>query len=178
MFTDTGLPAQLAGAPDPNYDHANFYWRMEDSNEEFATSFGPASVGSSLLNLTVDGLVGHAVRLLRGKGAGQERTVTSNTATTLFVEPSWEVEPDESSVFVVSENTWHFAGRARTSPARFEIPNRRDKIVQITGRSANAHNVESLERLGVITRWRIGGGAWRFRQRRASAACFRRINCC
>ena len=162
VFTDTGLPAQLAGAPDPNYDHANFYWRMEDSNEEFATSFGPASVGSSLLSLTVDGLVGHAVRLLCGKGAGQERTVTSNTATTLLVEPSREVEPDESSVFVVSENTWHFAGRARTSPARFEIPNRRDKIVQITGRSANAHNVESLESLGVITRWRIGGGGLAF----------------
>ena len=157
-LTDTGLSAELTGAPDPNYDHANFYWRMEDTDEEFATTFGPDSVGSSLLSLTTNVLVGHVVRLLRGKGAGQERSVTSNTATTLFVEPDWEVEPDESSVFVVSENTWHFAGRARTSPARFEIPNRRDKIVQITGRSANAHNIESLERLGVITRWRIGGG--------------------
>ena len=131
---------------------------MEDTDEEFATTFGLNSVGSSLLSLTADALVGHVVRLLRGKGAGQERSVASNTATTLFVEPGWEVEPDESSVFVVSENTWHFGGRARTSPARFEIPNRRDQIVQITGRSANAHNVESLERLGVITRWRIGGG--------------------
>ena len=157
-FTDTGLSVELTGAPDPNYDHANFYWRMEDTGEEFATTFGPDSVGSSLLSLTTDALVGHVVRLLRGKGAGQERSVTSNTATTLSVEPDWEVEPDESSVFVISENTWHFAGRARTSPARFEIPNRRDQIVQITGRSANAHNVESLERLGVITRWRIGGG--------------------
>ena len=106
--------------------------------------------------MTPDALIGHAVRLLRGKGAGQERTVTNNSATTLFVTPDWEVEPDESSIFVVSDNTWHFGGRARTSPARFQIPNRRNQVVQITGRSANAQNIESLEGLAIVTRWRIG----------------------
>ena len=157
-FLDTGLTADLTGAPDPNYDHANFYWRLEDTDEQFADIFSPNSVGSTLLSMTTDALVGHVVRILRGKGAGQERAVTSNTATTAAVEPDWETEPDVSSVFVISENTWHFGGRARTSPARFEVPNRRDRVVQITGRSANAHNVESLEPLGLVTRWRIGGG--------------------
>ena len=28
-FTDAGLTTQLAGPPDANFDHANFYWRME-----------------------------------------------------------------------------------------------------------------------------------------------------
>ena len=157
-FTDTGLTAELTGAPDPRYDHANFYWRLEDTDELFASIFTSDSVGSSLLALTPDALVGHAVRLLRGNGAGQERTVTNNSATTLFVTPEWEIEPDESTVFVVSDNTWHFGGRARTSPARFQIPNRRDKVVQITGRSANAQNIESLRGLAIVTRWRIGGG--------------------
>jgi hypothetical protein len=131
---------------------------LEDTEEQFASVFDSASVGSSVLNMPVDALVGHVVRLFRGKGAGQERAVTSNTATTLFVTPAWEIEPDESSIFVVSDNTWHFGGRARTSPARFLIPNRQDKVVQITGRSANAQNVESLEGLAIVTRWRIGGG--------------------
>ena len=157
-FTDTGLADELIGAPDPNYDHANFYWRLEDADEQFADIFGPDSVGSTLLSMTTDALIGHTVRLIRGKGEDQERSITSNTATTVFVTPDWDVEPDESSVFVISENTWHFGGRARTSPARFEIPNRRDRVAQITGRSANAHNVESLERLSIVTRWRIGGG--------------------
>ncbi len=157
-FVDTGLAADLTGAPDPNYDHANFYWRLEDTDEQFADIFSSNSVGSTLLAMTTDALVGHVVRIVRGKGAGQERAVTSNTATTAVVEPDWETEPDVSSVFVISENTWHFGGRARTSPARFEVPNRRDQVVQITGRSANAHNVESLEPLGLVTRWRIGGG--------------------
>jgi hypothetical protein len=32
------------------------------------------------------------------------------------------------------------------------------RVVQVTGRSANAQNVESLEGLAIVTRWRIGGG--------------------
>jgi hypothetical protein len=157
-FSDTGLTAALEGAPDPNYDHANFYWRLEDTEEQFASVFDSDSVGSSVLTMTPNALTGHVVRLLRGKGAGQEREVTSNTATTVFVSPNWEIEPDESTIFVVSGNTWHFAGRAKTSPARFQIPNRRDRVLQITGRAANAQNIESLEGLAVLTRWRIGGG--------------------
>jgi hypothetical protein len=157
-YTDTGSSPALEGAPDPNYDHANFYWRLEDTEEQFASIFSPDSVGSSVLEMTPNALIGHAVRLLRGKGAGQEREITSNTATTLFVALNWETEPDESTVFAASESTWHFAGRARTSPARFQIPNRRDRVLQITGRAANAQNVESLEGLGLLTRWRIGGG--------------------
>lgn len=157
-FSDTGLAAALAGAPDPNYDHANFYWRLEDTEEQFASIFSPDSVGSSVLSMTSNALIGHAVRLLRGKGAGQEREISSNTTTTVFVSLNWEVEPDESTVFVVSGNTWHFAGRAKTSPARFQIPNRRDEVLQITGRAANAQNIESLEGLAVLTRWRVGGG--------------------
>ena len=157
-FTDSGLAAALNGAPDPRYDHANFYWRLEDTDEFFASEFGPNSVGSSLLSMTVDAFVGHTVRLLRGKGAGQERTIMSNSATSVFVSPDWQVEPDQSTVFVVSETTWHFGGRARSSPARFQIPNRAGEVVQLSGRSANAHNVESLEGLALVTRWQIGGG--------------------
>jgi hypothetical protein len=157
-FADSGLAAELSGAPDPHYDHANFYWRIEDTEEKFASIFGPSSVGSDQLTMTADAYTGHAVRLIRGKGEGQDRTVTSNTDTTLFVSPNWEVEPDESTVFTVSENTWHFGGRARSSPARFQVPNRQGRVLQITGRSANAHNVESLEKLAIVTRWRIGGG--------------------
>ncbi len=157
-FVDNGLTEDVSGAPDPRYDHANFYWRIEDYEEQFASVFGPDSIGSGALALTIDSLIGHSVRIIRGKGAGQERTVTSNTATDLFVVPEWELEPDLSSVFVVSENTWHFGGRARSSPARFPIPNLGGRVVQVTGRSANAQNIESLEGLAIVTRWRIGGG--------------------
>ena len=158
QFSDDGLVEELSGAPDPNFDHANFYWRFEDLDELFASVFGPAIVGSSSLNMTAGAFVGHAVRLLRGKGAGQEREVVANDATSLTVTPPWQAEPDESTVFVVAENTWRFGGQAETSPARFQVPNLRDRVVQIIGRAANARNVESLQGLGLLRRWRIGGG--------------------
>lgn len=157
-FLDNGLAEALEGAPDPNYDHANFYWRLENTEEQFATEYGPDTVGSSVLDLPVNGMVGHICRLVRGKGADQERKIVSNTATTVTVEPPWEIEPGTSTIFVVAEATWRFGGRAKSSPARFQIPNRSDEVVQITGRAANAQNVESLEGLSVVTRWRIGGG--------------------
>ena len=28
-YTDSGATAELLGPPDANYDHANFYWRLE-----------------------------------------------------------------------------------------------------------------------------------------------------
>ena len=157
-FLDTGLPEDLHASPDPQFDHANFYWRMEDVDEQFATISGPDSVGNPALALAADSLVGHSVRLIRGKGAHQERTVVNNSSDTIFVSPPWAIEPDLSTIFTVADSTWRFGGRARSSPARFAVPNLEDRVVQVTGRAANAQNVESLEGLALVTRWRIGGG--------------------
>ncbi len=158
QFTDTGLAAQLASSPDPNYDHANFYWRLEESEEKLASIVAPDQVGNETLNLVGGAYVGHIVRLVEGPGVGQERIIVSHTATTLTVDRDWDVMPESDTHFVVSEAAWHFGGRARSSPARFQIPNLRDRVVQISGRAANAANVESPEALAVVTRWRIGGG--------------------
>ncbi len=154
---DTDPPA-LIGAPDPQYDHANFYWRFEGTDEQFADAYSTDSIGSSVLAMTPGQFVGNAVRVIRGKGAGQERTVASNDVTTVWVAPDWEIEPDVSSVFVVADNTWRFGGRAKSSPAVFAIPNLGGRVIEITGRAANAQNVESLEGLALVTRWVIGGG--------------------
>jgi hypothetical protein len=158
QFTDTGVALQLVSSPDPDYEHANFYWRMEETAEEFATIIAANQVGSGALSMTANAYVGHVVRLVEGTGVGQERSIIANTATTLTVDRNWDVLPDASTHFVVSEAAWHFGGRARSSPARFEIPNLRGEVVQISGRSANVNNVESPEALAVVTRWRIGGG--------------------
>ena len=37
-YLDIGLPAQAGGPPDPNFDHANFYYRYE-----YAVRFVPKS---------------------------------------------------------------------------------------------------------------------------------------
>ncbi len=99
QFTDTGLPDQLVAPPDPNFDHANFYWRMESLPETAVSIFSPNTIGASSLHMGTNSFRGGTVRILRGRGAGQETSVLSNTATTLTIAPAWIVEPDDTSFF-------------------------------------------------------------------------------
>lgn len=159
QFTDTGLADQLYAPPDPNFDHANFYYRMESLPETAVSIFSTNTIGASSLHMGLNSFRGSAVRITRGRGAGQEAAVTSNTATTLTTTPAWVVEPDATSFFTVAESGWHFAAVSQSSPVSFSIPNYAGETVQLTGRSANAADVESASQLAIVTRWQIGGSA-------------------
>jgi hypothetical protein len=155
-FTDGGLSVELIPPPDPNFDHANFYWRSELQPEVAVTTHSPTMAGNLTLEIVPNSYVGMTVRITRGTGAAQERSVISNDGTTLTVS-SWNVEPDATSFFTVAEAAWHFAAVAESSPIQFEIPNHSGEVVQITGRSANVNNFECSPLLCVVTRWTIGG---------------------
>src|SRR5262249_3298724 len=45
QFTDSGEATQLIAAPDPNFDHTNFYWRLELQPEFASTAHSASSVG-------------------------------------------------------------------------------------------------------------------------------------
>jgi hypothetical protein len=115
------------------------------------------TIGKSALGMLPDNFKGALVRVMRGAGATQERVVVSNTATTLTVTPPWRVEPDSTSYFVVADGTWKFGGVSGSSPAEFEVPNMPGATVEVSGRSANAHDQESAYELNPLTRWQIGG---------------------
>lgn len=157
-FTDTGLPAQVWVPPDPNFDHANFYWRTELQPPYAATIATADTVGNSTAEMSGANYNGMIVRILSGTGADQEYTITSNTATTLTLTQPWAVEPDATSLFVVAEAAWHFAATAKTSPVEFEIPNETGVTLHIQGRGANVNNLEGPPLLSTLTRWMIGGG--------------------
>jgi len=159
QFTDTGLPILLEAPPDENFDHANFYWRFEQLPEYPATTYGPLTVGNDSLTMPVNGYRRSVVRITKGKGAGQERVVAQNDATTFTLDKPWTVEPDSTSRFVVAEATWHFGATTRTSPVEFEVPNRVGATLHISGRAANVNNKEAPYELSPLTRWRIGGGS-------------------
>lgn len=156
-YTDGGAAGELEAPPDENYDHANFYWRMELQPALGVTVHSANTVGSSALGMTLNEYRGATVRVMSGTGAGQERTVTSNTATTLTVNPKWSVEPDGTSMFTVAEGSWRFGATSEASPVEFEVPNRKDVTVQISGRAANVRDEETGLELSPVTRWRIGG---------------------
>jgi hypothetical protein len=102
---------------------------------------------------------GDLVRITRGTGALQERSVVSNTATQLTVTPGWTVTPDTTSYFTVADSTWNFGGLGSTSPVNIDVPNRPGASVEISGRSANAQDDESSEALNPLTSWQIVGDA-------------------
>lgn len=157
-FSDDGIkPAEVAGPPDENYDHANFYWRLEMQPAVIVDEHSANSVGNSTLQMTANENRGMVARIWDGKGAGQERSITANTNTTLTVSPKWDIEPDSTSRFVIAEGSWRFGALTVQGPAEFEIPNRKDATVHILGRAANVHDQECAAELSLITRWKIGG---------------------
>lgn len=159
QFTDDGSgTAALAAPPDENYDHANFYWRFELQPPVAATLHSATTIGNGTLAMLAANYVGQRVRIHRGKGKGQERTVTANTATTLTVAPAWDLEPDATSEFSIAEAGWRFGALSETSPVEFEVPARAGSFVQVLGRSANARDAESAAELAPLTRWALGGG--------------------
>ena len=54
QFVDSGLTALLQGPPDYNYDHANFYWRLELQPPEQVNINSATTVGNSTLNMVVE----------------------------------------------------------------------------------------------------------------------------
>jgi hypothetical protein len=156
-FRDTGLPQQLSAPPDVNFDHANFYWRLERQPECTASLSSPTSIGNDTLQMAENCYRGMTVRITRGRGAGQERSVTANTQTTLTVAPPWDLEPDAGSRFVVAESAWHFGAQTKSERARFAVPNHAGETAHVTGRAANVNGVECAPELSTVTRWQIGG---------------------
>jgi hypothetical protein len=49
----------------------------------------------------IDEWVGYYIRIVAGEGAGQRRTVDSNTATVITVTSEWGVPPDATSVYQI-----------------------------------------------------------------------------
>jgi hypothetical protein len=159
QFVDTGLTASFEGPPDPNYDHANFYWRMELQPAEQANIFSSTTIGNSALNMVPNLYNGATVRITSGTGAGQEQTVASNSASTLTITAQWSVIPDATSYFLIADSTWQFGASSDASPVSFTVPNRQGLTIDISGRAANVLNEECAYELSPLTSWTILGAS-------------------
>jgi hypothetical protein len=156
-FTDTGFSAQENLPPDANYDHANFYWRLEASPVTAVSIHSANTIGNSTMQMQANAFAGLTVRIVAGTGTGQEQVIVSNTGTTLTVASRWTIEPDTSSTYVISQTSYQFGASGNTNQVQFSIPNNPGVTIQICGRSANVYDVESPYELSTITRWQIDG---------------------
>jgi len=157
-YSDTGAEYLPIVPVDPNFDHANFYWRGEIYPATAVSAAGASIVVSATSTWDENQFQGKIVRILSGKGSAQERTVLSNNANTLFVD-RWAVPPDSSSTFAIVEPVWNLGGKVTSSPASFDVPNQAGSVVHVLGVAANALDLEAPIDRAVITRWQIGGGS-------------------
>jgi hypothetical protein len=155
-FIDTGLATQAVLPPDPQFDHVNVDWRWEMLPETPVAIHSSNSIGSTILQLRPNQYVSSVVRVTRGTGAGQEKTILSNTSTTLSVDGTWSPEPDATSFFVIAENTWRPGAKGAASPILIDIPERIGSGVQISARAANSADEEAAYELSPLTRWVLG----------------------
>ncbi len=158
-YTDPGAPAQPIGPPDGSFDHANFYYRFEYAGPFPATIFSTTTIGWSDMGATNLAYSGMVTRIIEGTGSGQERTISTNSQTSLTVTPAWSITPDATSSFVIAEPSWTFAAVSSTSPVQFEIAYESGTVIEVSGRGANVNNEEGNPDLCPLTRWALGAEA-------------------
>jgi len=95
--------------------------------KQFATGTATAGGASTLTNAaktwTVNQWTNSQVRIVSGTGAGQIRTIASNTATVLTTSAAWTTAPDATSVYSVEGNDdfIYYMGSAAVTLYRYSI---------------------------------------------------------
>ena len=93
----------------------------------FATGTATSATSTTLVNSAkawaTNQWANSQVRIVSGTGAGQIRTIASNTGTTLTVSAAWTITPDASSVYVIEGNDdfLYIMGNAAVTLYRYSI---------------------------------------------------------
>jgi len=69
-----------------------------------ATAGGASTLTNSAKNWTTNQWANYQVRIVSGTGAGQIRTIASNTATVITTSAAWATQPDNTSVYSIEGN--------------------------------------------------------------------------
>jgi hypothetical protein len=88
-----------------------------------ATAGGASTLTNSAKTWTVNQWTNYQVRIVSGTGAGQIRTIASNTATALTTSAAWTTNPDATSVYSIEGNDdfIYYMGSAAVTLYRYSI---------------------------------------------------------
>lgn len=123
-LTITGLPAtigtdgKLIATPSYGDNGAEF---------NFATGTATSATSTTLINTaktwTTNQWANSQAKIVSGTGAGQVRTIASNTETTLTVSAAWTIIPDATSVYHIEGNDdfLYFMGNNAVTLYRYSI---------------------------------------------------------
>ncbi|MEA2081348.1 MAG: hypothetical protein U9O97_01200 [Elusimicrobiota bacterium] len=60
------------------------------------------TIGKDYMNWPVNKFAGYMIEITAGAGAGQKRTIVSNTEAIFTISPAWDTIPDQTSVFEIN----------------------------------------------------------------------------
>lgn len=109
--TNTWVPLSITGLPATIGTDAKLVstpsW-LDNGYKQFATGTATAGAASTLTNgaktWSVNQWANYQIRIVSGTGAGQIRTIASNTATVITVSAAWATNPDNTSVYSIEGN--------------------------------------------------------------------------
>jgi len=79
-----------------------------------------STIGDSSLNVEMNEYRDYIVEITTGTGAGQTRTISSNTSTTFTIYPDWSTTPDATSDFKIRPNVLYGASDNVTAVSVYE----------------------------------------------------------
>ena len=122
-LAQTGLPGTIATdsclVTTPSYQGSAYV--------SFATGTATAGAGSTITNTgknwNTNQWANYQIRIVSGTGAGQIRTISSNTATVITVATAWTTQPDNTSVYSIEGNDdfIYYMGSAVPTIYRYSI---------------------------------------------------------
>ncbi len=156
---DNGALPEAQIPPDSNYSKLRSWFRQTFLVDQTPTSWTANSITRIALNLVVDRWIGKKVVIRSGKGMGQERVITANTAETISVDRSWEILPNATSKFAIVETTWALAAESDTDVITVMLPLFTASTFEISLRSVGKDNLEldPLESPSLL--WQVGVGS-------------------
>jgi hypothetical protein len=122
-LTITGLPAsfgtdgRLVSTPSwLNTDYKAFATGT-------ATSGGASTLTNTAKNWTANQWTNSQIRIVSGTGAGQIRTIASNTGTVITTSAAWTTQPDNTSVYSIEGNDdfLYYMGNNAVTMYRYSI---------------------------------------------------------
>lgn len=151
--SQTGLPATVgtdsAMVSTAGYSGSSFYSLATGTSTGTNTSTTLNNTGKAW---TVNQWTNMQIRITGGTGAGQVRTIASNTATAITVGTAWTTTPDATSTYALEGNSDHvyYIGSAAANMYRYTISTNTWTTVG-TGRPAASGANGSLQYFDRIT---------------------------
>ena len=157
-FTDTGDEVSPMRPPDPRYDHADFYWRAELTEQLVVRSRSDDAIEVTEGKYEADQFAGSALVVVSGASKDWQTTVVTNTNTTFKTADQFPAGLAAGDTVVIADSSWRLAGRSYTDQITWEAPNRAGLTIQMIGRSSTGNGMDAPIEQSFLNRYTIAGG--------------------